>query len=123
MRRCWFFIFPFLGSRPMASRHGQWPDPWAGVAEWCSLLTGHREITGGGEASIESSGSGGSRFRIVESHVDQPFKYVATWLIDEWSKIALHATHLDADCRRGELYAPRVWGGPAFPLRAAKHWL
>jgi len=76
----------------MASRHGRWPDPWAGVAECCSLLTGHREITGGGEASIESGGSGGSQFRIVESHVDQSFKYVATWLIDEWSKIALHLT-------------------------------
>jgi hypothetical protein len=37
----------------MASRHGQWPDLWAGVTESCSLLAGHREITGGGEASIE----------------------------------------------------------------------
>ena len=25
-------------------------------------------------------------------NVDQPFKYVATWLIDEWSKIGLHVT-------------------------------
>ena len=105
----------------MASCHGQRPDPWAGVTECCSLLAGHQEITGGGEASIESGGSGGSQFRIVESHVDQSFKYVATWLIDAWNKIGLHVTHLDADCRRGEQYAPRVWGGPAFPLRAAKH--
>jgi len=66
MRRCWFFIFPFLGSCPIASRHGQWPDRWAGVTEWCSLLAGHREITGGGEASIERGRSGGSQFRIVE---------------------------------------------------------
>ena len=25
-------------------------------------------------------------------NVDQPYKYVGTWLIDEWSKIGLHAT-------------------------------
>jgi hypothetical protein len=43
------FIFPFLGSCPMASRHGQWPDPWAGVTECGSLLAGYPEITGGGE--------------------------------------------------------------------------
>ena len=62
-----------------------------------SLLAGHREITGGGEASIERGRSGGSHFRIVERQcrngsVDQPFKYVATWLIDEWSKIGLRVT-------------------------------
>src|SRR6516164_10962264 len=66
MRRCWFLIFPFLGSCPIASRHGQWPDPWAGVTECCSLLAGHREITGGGKASIEGGRSGGYQFRIVE---------------------------------------------------------
>src|SRR6185437_9103651 len=66
MRRCWFFIFPFLGSCPRASRHGQWPYPWAGMTECCSLLAGHRGITGGGEASIERGRSGGSQFRIVE---------------------------------------------------------
>src|SRR5215472_13550299 len=106
----------------MTSRHGQWPDPWAGVTECCSLLAGHREITGGGEASIERGRSGGSQSRIVEPQC-RPGLNVATCLIDEWNKIGLHVTHLDADCRRGEQYAPRVWGGPAFPLRAAKHWL
>src|SRR5438067_4500903 len=59
-------MFLFLGSRPMASRHGQWPNPWAGVTECCSLLAGHREITGGGKASIERGRSGGCQFRIVE---------------------------------------------------------
>src|SRR5262249_34828729 len=89
---CWFFIFPFLGSCPMASRQGQWPDPWAGVTECCSLLAGHREITGGGEASIERAGAEGLSFKLLNRNVDQPFKYVATWLIDEWSKIGLHVT-------------------------------
>src|SRR5215831_10238465 len=60
------FHLPILGSCPMASRHGQWPDPWAGVTECCSLLAGHREITGGGEASIERGRRGGSQVRIVE---------------------------------------------------------
>jgi len=26
-------------------------------------------------------------FELLNRNVDQPFKYVATWLIDEWSKI------------------------------------
>ena len=72
---------------------------------------------------MKEAGAVGLSFGLLNRNVDQPFKYVATWLIDEWSKIGLHVTHLDADCRRGEQYAPRVWGGPAFPLRAAKHWL
>jgi hypothetical protein len=29
---------------------------------------------------------------LLNRNVDQPFKYVATWLIDEWSKIGLHVT-------------------------------
>jgi hypothetical protein len=28
----------------------------------------------------------------LNPNADQPFKYVATWLIDEWSKIGLHVT-------------------------------
>jgi hypothetical protein len=60
------FHLPISRSCPIASRHGQWPDPWAGVTECCSLLAGHREITGGGEASIERGRSGESQFPIVE---------------------------------------------------------
>jgi hypothetical protein len=68
----------------MASRHGQWSDPWAGVTECCSLLAGHREITGGGEASIEKRPEReGPSFELLNRNVDQPFKYVAIWLIDE----------------------------------------
>src|SRR5215471_6435567 len=95
MHRCWFFIFPFLGSCPMASRHGQWPDPWAGVMECCSLLAGHREITGGGEASIERGRSGGSHFELLNRNVGQPFKCVATWLIErvEQDRAARGAAH------------------------------
>jgi hypothetical protein len=87
------FHLPISRSCPIASRHGQWPDPWAGVTECCSLLAGHQEITGGGEASIERGRSGESLgFQLLNRNVDQPFKYVATWLIDEWSKIGLHVT-------------------------------
>src|SRR5580704_11635932 len=60
------FHLPISRSCPIASRHGQWPDPWAGVTECCSLLAGHREIAGGGEASIERGRSGESQFPNVE---------------------------------------------------------
>ena len=31
-------------------------------------------------------------FELLNRNVDQPYKYVATWLIDEWSKVGLHVT-------------------------------
>ena len=34
----------------------------------------------------------GLSFELLNRDIDQPFKYVATWLIDEWSKIGLHVT-------------------------------
>src|SRR5499427_3017371 len=37
-------------------------------------------------------------FELLNRNVDQPFKYVATWLIDAWSKIGLHVTQ--RVCRR-----------------------
>ena len=57
----------------MASRYGQWSDPCAGVTECCSLLAGHREITGGGEASIEEAGAEGLSFELLNRNVDQRF--------------------------------------------------
>ena len=55
---------------------------------------------------MKEAGAQGLSFELLNRNVDQPFKYVATWLIDEWNKIV---THLDADWQRGEQYAPRVW--------------
>ncbi len=31
-------------------------------------------------------------FTFINRNVDQPYKYVGTWLVDEWSKIGVHAT-------------------------------
>jgi peptide/nickel transport system substrate-binding protein len=41
---------------------------------------------------LKEAGAEGLSFKLLNRNVDQPFKYVATWLIDEWSKIALHLT-------------------------------
>ena len=60
---------------------------------------------------LKEAGAEDLCFELLNRNVDQPFKYVATWLIDAWNKIGLHVTHLDADCRRSEQYAPCVWGG------------
>src|SRR3984893_10959993 len=57
---------------------GYWPDIEKSRAEARRLLK---------EASAE-----GLSFELLNRNVDQPFKYVATWLIDEWSKIGLHVT-------------------------------
>jgi len=57
---------------------GFWPDIEKSRAEAQRLLK---------EAGVE-----GLSFELLNSNVDQPYKYVATWLIDEWSKIGLHVT-------------------------------
>src|SRR5258706_1203512 len=85
------FHLPISRSCPIASRHGQWPDPWAGVTECCSLLAGHRERAEG-RRLLKEAGAESLSFQLLNRNVDQPFKYVATWLIDEWSKIGLHVT-------------------------------
>jgi hypothetical protein len=66
----------------------------------------HLEVRGGAEDGARNrNGSGGGAergvlkeagaeglFELLNRNVDQPYKYVGTWLIDEWSKIGLNAT-------------------------------
>jgi peptide/nickel transport system substrate-binding protein len=54
---------------------GFWPDVDKSRAEAKRLL--------------KEAGAEGLSFELLNRNVDQPFKYVATWLIDEWSKIGL----------------------------------
>jgi peptide/nickel transport system substrate-binding protein len=57
---------------------GYWPDIDKSRAEAKRLLR---------EAGAENLA-----FELLNRDVDQPYKYVAAWLIDEWSKIGLHIT-------------------------------
>ena len=41
---------------------------------------------------LKEAGAEGLTFQLLNRNVDQPYKYVATWVIDEWSKIGLHVT-------------------------------
>jgi peptide/nickel transport system substrate-binding protein len=41
---------------------------------------------------LKEAGAEGLTFELLNRNVDQPYKYVGTWLIDEWSKIGLHVT-------------------------------
>jgi peptide/nickel transport system substrate-binding protein len=75
-------VFP--GSPLAATRQeleqiaGYWPDIEKSRAEARRLL--------------KEAGADGLSFELLNRNVDQPYKYVATWLIDEWSKIGLHVT-------------------------------
>ncbi|HTW51254.1 MAG TPA: ABC transporter substrate-binding protein, partial [Stellaceae bacterium] len=57
---------------------GYWPDIEKSRAEARRLL--------------QEAGAEGLSFELLNRNVDQPYKYVATWLIDQWSKIGLHVT-------------------------------
>src|SRR6266404_2560630 len=41
---------------------------------------------------LKEAGAEGISFELLNRDVDQPFKYLATWLVDEWSKVGLKAT-------------------------------
>ena len=57
---------------------GFWPDIEKSRAEARHLL--------------HEAGAEGLSFELVNRNVDQPYKYDATWVIDQWSKIGLHVT-------------------------------
>src|SRR5207253_9514015 len=54
---------------------GYWPDIEKSRAEARRLL--------------KEAGAEGLSFELLNRDVDQPFKYLATWLVDEWSKVGL----------------------------------
>jgi peptide/nickel transport system substrate-binding protein len=57
---------------------GYWPDIEKSRAEAKRLL--------------KEAGAEGLSFELLNRAVDQPYKYVGTWLVDEWSKIGLKVT-------------------------------
>jgi peptide/nickel transport system substrate-binding protein len=57
---------------------GYWPDIEKSRAEAKRLL--------------KEAGAEGLTFELLNRNVDQPYKYIATWVIDEWSKIGVRAT-------------------------------
>jgi peptide/nickel transport system substrate-binding protein len=57
---------------------GFWPDIEKSRAEARRLL--------------KEAGAEGLSFELLNRNVDQPYKFVGIWLVDEWSKIGLHAT-------------------------------
>jgi peptide/nickel transport system substrate-binding protein len=57
---------------------GYWPDIEKSRAEAKRLL--------------KEAGAEGASFELLNRNVDQPFKYLGTWFVDQWSKIGLKAT-------------------------------
>ena len=41
---------------------------------------------------LKEAGQENLSFKLLNRNVDQPYKFVGTWIIDEWSKIGVHAT-------------------------------
>jgi peptide/nickel transport system substrate-binding protein len=75
-------VFP---ESPLAARKdelesiaGFWPDIAKSRAEAKRLL--------------KEAGADGLSFELLNRDLDQPFKYLGTWLVDQWSKIGLNVT-------------------------------
>jgi peptide/nickel transport system substrate-binding protein len=70
---------PLAATKPELEQiAGYWPDIEKSRAEARRLL--------------KEAGAEGLSFELLNRNVDQPYKYVAIWLIDQWSKIGLHVT-------------------------------
>jgi len=41
---------------------------------------------------LKEAGAEGLSFELLNRNVDQPYKYLGTWLVDQWSKIGLHVS-------------------------------
>jgi peptide/nickel transport system substrate-binding protein len=41
---------------------------------------------------LQAAGAEGLSFELLNRDIDQPYKYNGTWLVDQWSKIGVHAT-------------------------------
>ena len=71
------FVFPGSPLAPTKDElqqiAGYWPDIEKSRAEARRLL--------------KEAGAEGLSFELLNRNVDQPYKYVGAWLIDEWSKI------------------------------------
>ena len=70
---------PLAATKPELEQvAGFWPDIEKSRAEARRLL--------------KEAGAEGLSFELLNRNVDQPYKYVGTWLVDQWSKIGLHVT-------------------------------
>jgi peptide/nickel transport system substrate-binding protein len=70
---------PLAATKPELEKlAGFWPDIDKSRAEAKRLL--------------HEAGADGLTFELLNRNVDQPYLFVGTWIIDEWSKIGVHAT-------------------------------
>jgi peptide/nickel transport system substrate-binding protein len=70
---------PMAATKPELEQiAGFWPDINKSRAEAKKLL--------------KEAGAENLTFELLNRNVDQPYKFVGTWVIDEWNKIGLHAS-------------------------------
>ena len=70
---------PLAATKPeLEQMAGYWPDIEESRAEAKRLL--------------KEAGAEGLSFTLLNRNVDQPYKYLGTWVIGDWSKIGLHVT-------------------------------
>jgi peptide/nickel transport system substrate-binding protein len=71
-------------------------SPLAATKEELQTLAGFwpdiEKSRGEAKRLLKEAGAEGLKFELMNRNVDQPYKYVATWLIDEWSKVGLQVT-------------------------------
>jgi peptide/nickel transport system substrate-binding protein len=41
---------------------------------------------------LKEAGAEGLKFELLNRNIDQPYRYIGTWVIDEWSKVGLQVT-------------------------------
>src|SRR5580693_5274598 len=70
-------------------------DPLAATKEELETLAGYwpdiEKSRAEARRLLKEAGAENLKFELLNRNVDQPYKFVATWLIDEWSKVGVQA--------------------------------
>jgi peptide/nickel transport system substrate-binding protein len=71
-------------------------SPLAATREELEVLAGYwpdiEKSRAAARQLLKEAGAEGLAFELFNRNIDQPYKFVGTWLIDEWSKVGLHVT-------------------------------
>src|ERR1700680_3855037 len=71
-------------------------SPLAATKEELEQLAGYwpdiEKSRGEAKRLLKEAGSAGLSFELLNRNVDQPYKFVGTWLVDEWQKIGVKVT-------------------------------
>ena len=76
----------------MCFRNRNWPEKGRIGERWPGYWPDIEKSRAEARRLLKEAGAEGISFELLNRDVDQPYKYIGSWLIDQWSKIGLKVT-------------------------------